>query len=240
MSRRLITSTAALVLLALGAAGPASAKPRDCPKRANMISVKPLGRVWHERASVYACTTVYAHKPVARRMGPWTKQTRLAFDGVDLAWTTRVVRGGVPYDRVWAGSADTGKRWQSGARLVPASASTPAREARIARIVQRDTGAAWTTTAGDVVFALPSPDADPSPVGTLPGPLSATKGVLLVGTFPTSDHAGALAASMTLTEGDGEGDECGGSNPYSLRVTPDPAAPAVGADWSSSWTSTNC
>ena len=88
-------------------------------------------------------------------------------------------------------------------------------------------------------MASRSPGEDPTPVGALPTTLKVDRNLLLVGTFPDADPA-QLLSSLQLEELDGDGDECGGANPYSLRVKPDPAAAAIGVDWESDWTSTNC
>jgi hypothetical protein len=221
------------------AAAPAAAAGASCPRHSGAISTKPLGRVWHSGHSLFACTTVYGHRPRARRMGPWDPKTRVAFDGVDMAWTTPLTRDGVRSDRVWAGSADTGRRWLTGSRLVPASGGQPQREARIQRVMQLDRGAAWVTRTGEVVMALKEPGSPPAAIGTLPAPLDPQDNLLLVGSWPTRP-ASELAASAMFTEDGGDGDECGGESTYRLTVVPQPDAVAVGAEWVGYWSSTNC
>jgi hypothetical protein len=163
----------------------------------------------------------------------------VAFDGVQVAWTAPLVRNGVRSDRAWAASTQDGSRWLTGALLVPKTSQAPAHEARVQRILVQDQGAAWITRSGDVVLALSLPNADPMPVGTLPAPLAADSDRLLVGSFP-GVKASALAATAKLAEGEGDGDECGGSNPYTLTVQPDPAAPPVGATWTGDWVRPDC
>jgi hypothetical protein len=206
--------------------GPAQArKSYDCPKRAGTLAVKPLGRVWHQAGSLYACTTVYGRRPQLRRLGPWKAGTRIAFDGVGVVWTVPLLRGGVRSDRAWAASAEDGRRWLAGRRLLPAG------EARVQRVLGTDQGAAWVTTGGAVVLALRSPQSDPEAVGTLPAAPVADRGLVVLGPFA---GAGA-AASATLEELEGDGDECGGANPYRLTVQPEPGADRVGVTWWGGW-----
>ena len=91
--------------------------------------------------------------------------------------------------------------------------------------------------AGDVVFALRSPQSVPAAIGTA-GPQHSGQYVLL-GSWP-SMPARELAATLTLHELPGDGDECGAVNPYELMVRPDAAAPALGVRWGGYWSSTNC
>jgi hypothetical protein len=223
----------AAAALALAGAAPASAKSDACPARKGTLVKKPLGRVWHKGHSLYGCTVVFDTKPRARRLGPWAPQTRVDFDGVEVAWTMPLVRNGVRSDRVWNASVQSGTRWALGARLVPG------REARIQRIMVADQGAAWVTRTGDVVLFVRLPNSDPVAVGGLPGPLVPDKSFLLVGTF-TSIAPKTLAGTAKLAEGQGDGDECGGTNPYTLTVQPDPSAPPVGATWSGDWVRVDC
>ena len=236
----LLTALPAIVCaLALGAAPQDAQAARDCPKRADTIAVRPLGRVWHAAGSLYACTTVYAKPPHRRRLGPWKRGAKVAFDGVNVVWTTPLVRNGVRSDRGWAGSAETGQRWLSGARLIPATAGAEPGEARVQRVLGTDRGGGWVTQTGAVVLALSSPESDPEAVGTLPAPLRADHHLVLVGTW--ADAApDALAASARLEELDGDGDECGGVNPYKLTVQPDPAGARIGATWSGGWSRPDC
>lgn len=230
----------ALGSLAMGSPATALAKSRNCPAHAGTLAVDTIGRIWHSGHSLYGCTTVYGHTPRARRLGPWAQGTKVAWDGVDAAWTVPKTVNGVRSDRAWAANADNGKRWLSGTRLIPNGAGFPFSDARVQRLLINDQGAAWITQGSQVVLALHDPSSDPTPVGTLPlpGPLTAVKQLLLVGSFPVS--AATLAASAKLEELDGDGDECGGVNPYKLTVQPTAGGPRVGAIWEGSWESTNC
>jgi hypothetical protein len=231
---RLILATAAATFLAVAPAGAAS----NCPAKKGTLAKNSYGRVWHSGTSLYACTTVYGHRPRARRMGPYKPGTKVSFDGVNLAWTTPLTRDGVRSDRAWAGSADNGHRWMDGKRLIPASGDQPEREARILKLIARDRGAAWVTQDGDVTLALQFPETNPEAIGTLPAPLKADDKRLLVGSFGAATAA-QLAATLKLTEGDGDGDECGGTNPYELTFQATPGT-TIGVRWWGSWISTNC
>jgi hypothetical protein len=231
---------AALAPAALDAA-PADAAPkaRDCPGKRGTLKVTGLGRVWHQGHSLYGCTAVYGRRPHTQRLGPWAPGAKVSWDGVSAAWTVPLRRGGVRSDRAWAASAEDGRRWLVGTRLVPRTADAPAREARVQSIRLRDESVAWVTQDGAVVLALHSPEDDPTPLGTLPAPLTADHGLLLLGTW-TGIPAARLATTLALTEGDGDGDECGGSNPYTLTVRPDAGAPALGATWWGGWSRPFC
>ncbi len=212
---------------------------RDCPAHRGTLATAPQGRVWHHAGSLYGCTTVYGVRPHTVRLGPWTSGTRVAFDGVGVAWTVRRTVGGRIADRAWAASTQTGRRWLLGTPLVPASGATPAHEGRIQRLLLTDAGVAWVTRTSDVVLALHEPSDTPTAIGTLPGALQPGRLLLLVGSWPAVPAA-PLAASAALEELPGDGDECGGANDYRLTVTPDPAAGAVGAVWNGYWSRPGC
>ena len=89
---------------------------------------------------------------------------------------------------------------------------------------------AWVTRSSEVVLALDLPEDEPEPVGALTGALEPDERLLLVGRFEQASPA-ARASSLRLTVGQGESDDCGGSDPYTVTVRPDPAAEPVGATW---------
>jgi hypothetical protein len=240
MARAVRSLIAALALLLLAAAGPAhAAAHRACPPKRGTITKNSYGRVWHQGRSLWACTTVYGRRPQSVRLGPWRHTGRLVWDGLHVAWTQPLTRDGVRSDRLWAAEADTGKRWISGARAVPASAGGPAREARVSTVKLQFESVAWVTAGGDVVLALHSPQSDPAPVGTPPVTLQASDRYLLIGSWAGVGPS-ALASSLTLKTTTGDGDECGGVDTYRLTVQPDAAQPAVGADWDGGWERSNC
>lgn len=243
---RVASLLAACALAGVLAAAPAPAsaaskRATDCPVTRGTLAVSPhgFGRVWHQGTSLYACTTVYGHRPRARRMGPWAPGTRVSFDGVDLAWTVPMVIDGRGTDRVWAGNADSGKRWMLAQKPNPGGATKPSREGRVQRIVAVDRSVAWVTKGGAVVGALEEVAGTPAVVGPLPGAPVVQKNLVLMGTWPAASAA-ALGATLKIAEEDGDGDECGGVNPYVMTVRPDPATPPAGVRWDGYWTSTNC
>jgi hypothetical protein len=227
------------VLLAGSPADASAARSRDCPAKRGTIKVTGSGRVWHQGHGLYGCTVVYGRPPHTQRLGPWAPGAKVSWDGVSAAWTVPLRRGGVRSDRAWAASAEDGTRWLVGTRLLPRAADAPAREARVQSIRLRDESAAWVTQDGAVVLALRSPEDVPTAVGTPPGGLTPDHGLLLLGRW-TGVPAAQLATSLSLTEGDGDGDECGGSNPYTLTVQPDAASPATGVTWWGGWSRPFC
>lgn len=231
----LVTATALAA-----APSPASAAAR-CPLQRGMIVIDGarFGTVFHRGTKLYACTTVYGHAPRSRYMGPWTPDTKVSFDGVNLAWTVRMTAQGKRTDRVWAGSADTGRRWMLGQKPNPGGADLAAREDTIRSLIAVDRGIAWVTKDGAVVGALEEPQSGLTPFGTFATPPSILQDKLaLVGTWP--GHGAQLAQSLKLEETGGDGDECGGVDTYRLSVTPDAGQPALGVTWDGYWTSTNC
>lgn len=217
----------------------AAAASRECPARKGTLAADSMGQVWHQRDSLYACTTIYGHRPRARRIGKWAAGTKVAFDGVNVVWTNPLVRNGVRSDRISAANADDGKRWTTGKLLVPAAGGSAEREARVERLWVRDRGAAWVTRTGEVGMALQDPQDAPKPLGALPGPVEPDGQRLLVGAFGEGSVP-HLRGSLTLEELPGEGDECGAVNPYRLTFRPGPSDPEMGVEWSGGWTSTNC
>ncbi len=242
MNRTVLAVTA---LVALGAcSAPASASTAataakgDCPARKGTLAKNSIGRIWHRRGSIYGCTTVYGEPANRRRLGPYTTGAKVAFDGANVAFTVSRVRDGKRVDRVFAANVDDGRRWLVGRKAVPAAAAEPEHEARIQKLSLRDQSVAWITRTGDVVMAMREPASEPTPIGAPPGPLTVVRNLLLVGRFPGTG-ATALARSMRYKELPGEGDECGGGNPYTLTVRPDASGRPVGVEWHGHWTSTS-
>lgn len=241
--RTLLLAAAAAAVTLTGATLPAAASARShtcAPKTGTpAIDAHKTGRVWHQGTSLYACTTVYDHVPKAKRMGPWAAGTKVAFDGVNLAWTVPMKIEGRGTDRVWAANVDSGRRWMLAQKPNPGGATKPAREGRVQRLVVTDQAVAWVTKGGAVVGAFVEPADDPSPVGPLPSPPVVQQNLTLVGSFGDADPV-ALGKSLKLAEMSGDGDECGGVNEYVLTVRPDAAPASVGIQQSGYWQSTNC
>jgi hypothetical protein len=219
------------VLLALAVPSARAASVKSCPARPHTLAKTTVGRVWSSGASLYACTTVYGRKPNKVRIGPWRTGGKVAWDGSDAVWSVPLVRGGkVVGDRVYAADAQDGSRWLLGARALPD------REARTQRMFVWGTTGGWVTRDGSVVFAQRSPQEPPAAVGTLPAPPVTTGKLVLVGAWP-GVSATALGRTVKLdTTGDGDGDECGGSEQYRLTLVPDATSGArVGVTWWGSW-----
>jgi hypothetical protein len=234
----LVATATALATAGASPAPAPAAKSYDCPATKGTIAKRALGRVWHRGTTLYGCTTVYGHRPKAKRLGPWTPTTRVAFDGVDVAWTVRRTVGYRRIDRIWAANVDSGRRWMRGYVLVPRTPSSEPREERAQSIALRDRGVAWVTQAGDVALALESPQDEPEAIGAA-GALKPSGRYVLLGSFTTLS-ARALAATLALKELPGDGDECGAVNPYELTVQPDASQPPLGVRWSGYWQSTRC
>lgn len=99
-------------------------------------------------------------------------------------------------------------------------------------------GAAAPVVPGvtDVVPAPTSENVLSYPQG-LSGPSVKPSGRrFLVGRWTALPNA-AFAKTLSVKYGDGDGDECGGAGDYRITVQPVAGQPAVGADWSTSWTS---
>src|SRR5690348_10062111 len=101
MARRLpLVLVLCLALAALLAPVAAHAAPKypDCPAKRGTLAKDGLGRVWHTKATLYGCTTVYGRKPRTQRLGPWKAGTKVAWDGARAAWSVPLVRDGVRSD----------------------------------------------------------------------------------------------------------------------------------------------
>lgn len=227
---------AALVLL-LAAPHAAQAAAKSCPAKPGTLAHNSFGRVWHAGHSLYACTTVYGRAPRTRRLGPYATGTKVAWDGSSAAWSVPLTRNGVRSDRAWVASAQDGKRWLLGTRLLPATATTPAAEARVESIRVYGESAAWVTEEGSVVLAVHSPEDAPAPIGTLPTAPTADHKLVLAGRW-TSMSANALSGTIALDAVDGDGDECGGSERYRLTVMPD--GERIGVSWFGGWERPYC
>src|SRR3954464_3579077 len=115
-----------LLLAAVALTVPAAAHAKayaNCPARSGTLAKDGFGRVWHTKATLYGCTTVYGRRPRTRRLGPWKPGTKGAWDGRHAGWRVPLTRGGVRRDRVYAGSAEDGSRWLLGTRARPATAA---------------------------------------------------------------------------------------------------------------------
>src|SRR4051812_25373084 len=95
----------ALALLfasATAATAPAQAA-KACPAKANTLAKDTFGRVWHTKATLYGCTTVYGRAPRTKRLGPWKPGTKVAWDGSQAVFSVPLTRDGhIVGDRLYA------------------------------------------------------------------------------------------------------------------------------------------
>jgi hypothetical protein len=286
---RLLLSLATVAAAAGGAAtlatGPADAKSKKCAKHTTEV-VRVGGSVlWTDakKTILYGCS-FYSDKPALRKLGPWTKQSKAAFTGSTVVWTVRTkAKNGAKEDRIWISDAsEANDTWVRGVR--PTTGVGSASDVRVERLVAYGSGAAWVTSKGTLVMAVPSGREDPNtipytpepgttpttpaattPAGTTPAsttpaattPAATTPAAttppptltglalpfapqgkrLVVGHWPDVDIAD-LADSLELTIGsNGDGDECGGVDPYQATVRPVAGQPRVGAEWFNDWSS---
>lgn len=230
---------AALALLVPAAAAQAKAA-KACPAKAGTLAKDSYGRVWHTKANLYGCTTVYGRAPRTVRLGPWKPGTKVAWKSSQAVFSVPLTRAGtVVGDRVYAASAQDGSRWLVGTRALPKTATAPAAEARVQRVFSYDVTAGWVTRDGAVVFAQRSPQDAPKAVGALPAAPVADGKLTLVGAWPGADPT-ALGRTVTLDSQDGDGDECGGAADYRLTLAPDGGAERVGVSWWGGWSRPFC
>jgi hypothetical protein len=231
----------AVLLLALPGAGQAAKRYPKCPAKQGTLAHDGSGRVWHQGASLYGCTTVYGHRPRSLRLGPWRPGAKVAWDGSDAVWSVPLTRGGkVVGDRVYAADAQDGKRWLLGARALPKTVTTAAGEARVQRLFAFGATAGWVTTGTDVVFALRSPEDAPQAEGGRLGTPVADGHLTLVGTWPGISPTG-LGRTVKIDATGGDGDECGGGEDYRLTVVPDATSGArLGVRWFGGWSRPYC
>jgi hypothetical protein len=230
----LFAATAAALLMALVPAV-ASAHDYHCRYHRGVLAGNEVGLVWHSGHSLYGCSVEYDEGVYTRRLGPWAPGTMVKTDGANVVWTVPTTSGGISVDRMWGANIHDGSRWLTGTKPVPQGPGHPFLDARIYKLFQTGEQAAWITVGGDVVAATGGPGAEISAVGLPPSPLVWTKQLVLVGHFPTIDPH-TLAAHAHLTEGDGETDDCGGSNPYTFTLETSASGPVFGATWFADFT----
>lgn len=228
MTKRLLLSSLAIALLA----APSAQAAKPCPARANTLAKTNLGRVWHAKGSLYACTTVYGRKPNNKRLGPWKTGGKVAWDGSDAVWSVPLTKNGkVVGDRVYAADAEDGSRWLLGARAGISA------EARTQRMFAWGTTGGWVTKDGSVVFAQRSPQQAPTAIGALPAAPVAAGKLVRVGQWTTATPTDlGRTVKIDVTPDSGDGDECGGAEEYRLTLVPDAATgERVGVAWWGSW-----
>lgn len=242
MLRRHLVSTAlvaGLSALAAGPVSPAAAKPLpSCAKKKGEIKRTSGGVLWSVKGVLWGCTAFYGDPPETYRLGPWSKASRYAFDGGTVAWTVPKTGKHGTEDAVWTAKVTNGAVGLRGVR--PTTGPGSSTDVRVARLVAKENATAWVTLRGTVVAALGA-DETPEAVGASDGlatPFVQKGGRYVVGRWP--DVAGtAFAKTLTIEVGDGEGDECGGTNPYSVTVRPVDGEPPVGLTAFVGWVSSS-
>lgn len=274
------TTRSAVIALALGllagavAGGSAQGAVPKCPKHKHELVRSGGGVLWTSKGAtktgtLYVCTAYYGDPPVSRKLGPWTKQSQLAFNGSTVVWTVRAKAtdgSGAGIDRVYAADGPYGV-WLKGVR--PVTGPTSSIDTRVARLAVHGDAVAWVTTQGEVVLGMESPngaEADTVGAGTPGAAAPVVPGVTDDPSISAADVLGypqglrdplkptgkrlligrwaALAGpdfadSLEMADAGGDGDECGGVSSVRVTVRPVAGQPRVGATWSSDWTSTS-
>lgn len=139
----------------------AHAADPKCPKHKNELVRSAGGVLWTSNGSakagnLYVCTAYYGDPPVSRLIGPWTKGSKLAFTGSTVVWTVRKKdSAGSPIDAMYAADGPYGT-WLKGVR--PTVGPGNALDQRVSRLAVYGDAAAWVTTKGTVMMAVPSPN----------------------------------------------------------------------------------
>ncbi|MBO9534360.1 MAG: hypothetical protein J7513_15415 [Solirubrobacteraceae bacterium] len=259
--RDALLATALVAVVPFGLAFPDGSqavtfKTPSCKKPAHVISSKYGNYLFRKGSSLWACTAYYGDPPKTRRLGPWSQGfSRVHFDGSTAVWTVAGPKfEGVPVDRVWVADAPRGHAWIKGLRPVPGKQLDDT-DSHVAALHATGDAAGWVTGGGAVVMTVQDPqssDATPLGLGTpaaapapvlgiaqgLSDPLAARGHRLLVGRWMGVSPE-TIGATMSITAGEGDGDECGGAGPWSLTVRPLSGQPRVGATWDSDWTSSS-
>lgn len=266
MSRaRVITTLLALsaVVGTSGAAAPAASAGETwpCAKRKGEISRSSGGVVWHRGGSLFGCVAGYRnpdqfgdvegqdpwphYAPTkARRLGPWSKGSRIVFDGVEATWAYRTrSKTGEPIDRMYAVDVRVGKPWLRGARPTFDLADRVVADLKLGINF-----AAWVTTRGTVLAGAEggfgggeaAPDAfdldlvgagTPASAGLVPA-LRPQGARLLIGQFPEAAAAAQSTLQLKrLSDLDMQNEQCIGSYRYEVTVRPKPDQPRVGGIW---------
>lgn len=235
----------------------ADGKVDPCPARPHEIERVHGGVVWERGGSLFGCVAGYRNPQLggvenddpsydyphtkARRLGPWSKGSRIVFDGTEATWAYRTTsRTGEPVDRMYAIDVRAGKAWLRGARP-----SFDLADRVVDHLALGMNFAAWITTRGTVMAGAEggfgAGDAQPDPfdlelVGAgAPGLVSSLDprgNRLLIGQFPGLDAAGRETFRLRrLSDLDMENEQCIGSYRWETTVRPAGNAPRVGGVW---------
>jgi hypothetical protein len=218
-----LVATGATLASAL-AAGPATAaRHAPCPTTGTTLArvTAPNLRVYRQGTALKACLRKPGTRRTVRTLGPWVAGTRVAAGGGAVAWTTpRPAPGGGTVDGLATEDVRTGRRWLKTVRAVPAtSATTPAADDRVLGLLTDGRATAWVTARGVVAAALRALPEEPTTLygEGLPGtePFHVGRRFALGDAGP--EAAPAVAAGLRLATG-GDGDECGGTIDFQVRV----------------------
>ncbi len=219
-----------LPALALGAAalsGPlagtaSAAKHAPCPTGGTTLakSTNPNVRVWRQGTTLKACTRKPGQRRYVRTLGPWSSATTIAVGEGNVAWTQSRAGADGPVDTVRTVDVRTGARWVSTSHAVPApDAATPASDDRVLRLLVDRRVTTWVTARGAIAAVVRKLDPEASTLygEGLPGAVPFHVGR----TFALGDagpaQAAAVAKGLALGTG-GDGDECGGTTDYQVRI----------------------
>ncbi|MDO9408413.1 hypothetical protein [Patulibacter sp.] len=212
----------AVLLLGPATGTAAAAKHAPCPTTGTTL-VKATGpnvRVWREGATLKACTRKAGQRRYLRTLGSWSTATKVAVGGTSVAWTTPTGTAEAPTDRLATRDVRTGRTWLSTVRAVPAaSASTPAADDVVLRLLTDGRVTTWVTGRGVVAAAVRTYDDEATTMygeghpGTVP--FHVGRRFVLGDAGPA--QAASVASRLELSVG-GDGDECGGTDDYRVTV----------------------
>ncbi|WP_354699338.1 hypothetical protein [Paraconexibacter sp. AEG42_29] len=218
---------------AAAAAAAAKAKPKIvCPKHSGELVVRQgsggVQRVWHDKDSLYTCSTRQPYRSATLRLGPWGPGSRVALSGNLVGWTVPTRAGGATVDRIHWGQTNLRNTLLRGVKAAKTgSGSGTGRDARVTRLVAFADALAWVTADGGVYGALPLADDAPEAIGAPLAPFGVFDGrVFALGTYADVPNA-ELARSLRITvkRGD-ENVECVYVDDY--RFTVDVGGSVVG------------
>lgn len=221
--RTLPLAAVGAALLATAGATPAqAAKHTPCPTGGKTLAkdVGPNLRVWREGTTLKACSRETGKRRYVRTLGTWSSATKVATGDGAVAWTTSRPSDAGPVDAIATIDVRSGTRWLSTKRAAVAqSATVPAADDRVLRLVTSGLGTAWVTSRGVIGAAVRTVDEESSTYygAGVPGtePFRAGRRFFLGDAGPAG--AAAVAKGLRLDVG-GEGDECGGTAAYEVEV----------------------
>ncbi len=223
-----LLATTALAGAALAASAPvAGAAPvttkTPCPTAGTTLAkdVAPTARVYRAGTRLKACVKRPGHKRVVRLLDTWSPDTKVALaDGV-AAWTTRRLDGeGVASDMVSSEDLRTGRTWLRTAHAAASpAAGTPAADDQVLRIRTSGKATAWVTAGGVVAIGVRRVDPESSTLygAGVPGTTPYRDGRVFHLRDAGAANAKTVAKGLAFDLG-GDGDECGGTTDYQLRV----------------------